>query len=405
MDARTRARYLAHATTAANWYLNTQCTKDRPWGPVHNLADEGRFVYEVYKGTRWMRASGVWAQAMAIMDLIDVAQRTGAQKYAHAALAGARYLLSLQCLDFRYPECQGAFWERVPNDVISLVRDGATGCFALDYLYAHTGEQEYLERAKLFCDWYMTSGSKDEYCWPYLYFDFNKRLGHSTVADDEPGFDQKRQTEGVDGDWQAGGGLALYYTGLLSGEEKYLQEGLRPMLEKVVQIYDAHGDNPAMAGWHGQTPITYGNDDFVLITLMAGFRYFKDERYLKHIQNRTRAHLDWMAEDGSYPNFGSTFVCSIEHLEYLRLAEEFGFSEHVDEVKAALEKTARFGLTLQERSLNDPFYYGGLYGQTDYGTERDRIHHRSTGYSINFYLKLEGGYWPRTFSSYGWGKM
>ena len=84
-------------------------------------------------------------------------------------------------------------------------------------------------------------------------------------------------------------------------------------------------------------------------------------------------------------------------------AEEIGLSEHVDDVKAAVTKSAEFGLGLQERTLNDRMFYGGLYGQTSFGVERDRIHHRSTGYSINFYLKLEGQYWPRTFSSYGWG--
>jgi len=401
MDPKTEARYMAHVLAAANWYVNTQCTEQNPWGPVHNLADEGRFVYEVYKGTRWMRGSGVWAQAMAIMDLLDVAQRTGSGKYTRAAMTGVRYLTALQCLDVRYPECQGAFWERIPNDTISLIRDGATGCFALAYLYAHTGEEEYLQRARLFCDWYMKYGTKDEYCWPYLRFDFQTRRAHSYTGDE----DDQQLREGVDGDWQAGGGLALYYTGLLAGEEKYLEEGLRPMLEKVVQIYDAHGDEAAKAGWHGRTPITYGNDDFALIALIAGFRYWKDERYLHHIKKRTKVHLDWMAEDGSYPNFGATFVCGIEHLEYLRLAEEFGFSDHTDEVRAAVEKSARFGLSLQERDLNDRFYYGGLYGQSSYGTERDRIHHRSTGYSINFYLKLTAGTWPRTFSSYGWGKM
>ena len=156
------------------------------------------------------------------------------------------------------------------------------------------------------------------------------------------------------------------------------------------------------AGWHGKAPITYGNDDFALIALIAGFRRWRDERYLNHIKKRTRIHLDWMADDGSYPNYGSTFVCGIEHMEYLKLAEEFGFSDHVADVKASLELTAAFGLTLQERNLNDPMYYGGLYGQTSYGVGRERIHHRSTGYSMEFYLKRLPGVWPASFSSYGW---
>ena len=402
MNPRIQARYLAHVTTAANWYANTQCTEETPWGPVHNLADEGRFVYEVFKGTRWSRGAGVWAQAMAIMDLFDVAARTGNGKYTKAANSGIRYLLSLQCLDVRRPEIQGAFWEHVPNDTISLIRDGATGGFALAYLYAHTGDKEYLERARMFCDWLMKYGTKKDDCWPYMYFDFPSGKAYSTRGFQDPGKDQTEAREYVDGDWQAGGGLALYYTGLLSGEQRYLEEGLRPMLEKMVRIYDRFGDDPAQAGWHGESPITLGNDDFALIALIAGFRRWKDPRYLKHIQNRIRAHLGWMADDGSYPNFGSTFVCNFENLEYLKLAAEFGFSEHLDDVRAALEKTAEFGLTLQERESNDPMYYGGLYGQTSYGTERDRIHQRDVGYSINFYLKLTDGIWPRTFSSYGW---
>lgn len=405
MNPRTKDRYLAHVHSAANWYVNNQYTPERPWGPVTNGADEGRFVYEVYKGTRWSRGVGVWSQAMALMNLFDVAEQTGEGQYSKAARLGIRYLLSLQCFDVRHPKWQGAFWEHIPNDIISLVRDGATGGFGLAYLAAHTGEKEYLDRAKAFCDWYMTVGCRKENCWPYLYFDFPSSTAHSVLGNYEPGFAERSDKQAVDGDWQAGGGLALYYTGLLTGEDKYLEEGLRPMLNKVVDIYDAHGDDPAMAGWHGRTPITYGNDDFVFIALVAGFRLWKDDRYLHHIKKRIRTHLDWMADDGSYPNFGSTFVCGIEHLEYLRLAEEIGINDHVDEVRDSLEKTAAFGLTLQERDLNDPMYYGGLYGQTSYGTERDRIHNRSTGYSINFYLKLAGDHWPRSFSSYGWGKM
>ena len=129
MDPHTRARYLGHAATSASWYFNSQCTEENPWGPVHDLADRGRFVYEVYKATRRARGSGVWAQSMAIMDLFDAARATHNGRYAAAATRGIRYLLSLQCLDVRYPECQGAFWEHVPNDTVSLVRDGATGCW------------------------------------------------------------------------------------------------------------------------------------------------------------------------------------------------------------------------------------------------------------------------------------
>lgn len=403
MTERTKARYLGHVTTASTWYLNTQSTADKPWGDVHHGSDEGRFIYEVFKGSRWCRGMGVWGQALAVMNLLDVAGRTSDARYKNAGLAGVRYLLSLQCLDCRRKELQGAFWEHFPNDVISLVRDGATGCFALNYMYAHTGDKEYLERARLFCDWYMAYGSKKENCWPYLYFDFKGGKGHSKIEILDPNTKQMTMSDGVDGDWQAGGALAYYYTALQSGDKKYLEEGLRPVLDKVVRIYDESGDKPEQEGFHGRAPIVRGNDDFVFTALAAGFRAFKDERYLKHLKKRTKIHLSWMDADGSYPNFAGTFVSSIEHMEYLRLAQEFGFSDHVDEVKAAIEKSAQYGLTLQERENNDPLYYGGLYGQSSFGVERDRIHQRDVAYSINMYLKLEGGVWPKTLSSYGWG--
>lgn len=406
MHSKDEARLMDHVETAAKWYRNTQSTVERPWGDIRNLSDEGRFVYEVYKGTRWSRAAGVWAQALAIMNLLDVAAKTGETSYEKAALDGVRYLLSLQCLDVRYPECQGAFWEHVPCGAMSWVRDSATACFGLNRLYQYTGRSEYLERARLWADWFMKYGTRKDSCWPYIAFDFKARKAHSRLDVEVPELDAGSETpdeqEAMDGDWQAGCGLALHQLASLSGEDKYAEEGLRPMLEKTVAIYDRYGDDPAQVGWHGETPITYGNDDFALISLIAGFRRWHDERYLRQIKQRTRVHLDWMADDGSYPNFGSTFVCGIEHIEYLKLAEEFGFTDHVDAVKASLKLTTAFGLTLQERTLNDPMYYGGLYGQTSYGVGRDRIHHRSTGYSINYYLKRLPGHWPSSFSAYGW---
>lgn len=402
LTERQKARYMAHATTAGAWYMNTQSTEHKPWGGIHHGADEGRFIYEVFKGSRWARGMGVWGQALAVMNLLDLFDRTQDAKYKKAGLNGVRYLLSLQNLDCRRKEVQGAFWEHFPCDTISLVRDGATGCFALNHLYAATGNKDYLERAELFCDWYMNHGSKKENCWPYPYFDFEKGKGYSKVVWTDPKTKDVVAGEDRDGDWQAGGCLAYYYTALQSGNKKYLEEGLRPALEKVVQIYEQYGDKPELAGWHGEAPIVRGNDDFVFIALAAGFRQWKDDRYLKHMKNRTRVHLDWMDKDGAYPNFGSTFVATIEHLEYLRLAKDFGFTDHVDEVKNAIALSAQYGLTLQERDNNDPWYYGGLYGQSSFGAERDRIHQRDAAYSINMYLKLEGGLWPKTLSSYGW---
>ena len=55
------AVYLAHCETAAKWYLNNQCSDERPWGGVRMSADNGRFLYEVYKGTKERRGAGYFS--------------------------------------------------------------------------------------------------------------------------------------------------------------------------------------------------------------------------------------------------------------------------------------------------------------------------------------------------------
>lgn len=404
-QTKNHAVWLDHAETAACWYLNNQCTEQQPWGDVLSNANLGRFLYEVYKATGKRRGAGNWAQALGIIDLFDLAQRTGEERYARAAMLGAHYLVSLQNLDSRHPECSGGLWEHYPAEGIGMSRDMTTGCFGLAALARHTDDPDYRERTQLFCDWYMKYGRRPD-GWPWRYFDYKARRGYSAVPGSTP--DEAIAGKGhVDGDWQIGGALCLYYSGKALGRPDYLEAGFRPMVNLLLDLYDRDAADPDNIEWHGSNPVTFGNDDFALVALMAACREWKDERCLARIQERERRHLDWMAEDGSYPNYGGTFVCGIEHIEYLKLAMEFGFTDMTDEVRASLEKTAVFGLTLQERDSGNPLIYGGLYGQSSYGIGRDRIHHRSTGYSINFYLKLEALEnpalpWPRGFSAFGW---
>ena len=402
MHEQKKAEYIAHVEMAAAWYKNTQYTPSNPWGGIEDSADDGRYLYEVYKASGEARAGVVWSQALAILALIDTHVRTGDYRCRNSLLRGVKYLLSLQNFDGRSPECFGGIFETVPNCGHSMLRDATTGCFGLNGLYLYTGEADYIERAKYFCEWFMKYGTDDK-GWPWRCYNFIQKKGFNAA----PQFTPDGPIPGkphVAGDWQAGGGMCLYYTSKLTGDDRYIEEGFRPIIDKLLDIYDENEKEEVKLGWHGSNPITHGNDDFALISLIAAFRHWGEERMLDRIKERTRCHLNWMAPNGSYPNFGGTFVCGIEHLEYLRLAEEIGIDDYVDEVRESVAKTAEFGMTLQERDSENPLLYGGLYGQSDYGTTRDRIHHRSTGYSMNFYLKYEGEIWPSSFSSYGWEK-
>ena len=74
-------------------------------------------------------------------------------------------------------------------------------------------------------------------------------------------------------------------------------------------------------------------------------------------------------------------------------------SRDVAELSAQASKPADDGRLIEKGF--DPLLRG-LYGQSSHDVARTWIHQRSTGYSINFYLRLEGGVEVLTFSSFEW---
>lgn len=384
LTAKERARYLESARLAALWYLHNQNTERQPWGGVDQSADTGRFIYEYFPTTGYCRGTGVWSQALGIATLLAVSKAGGGSAMREAALLGAGYLKSLQWLDTRAPECVGGFREHNPQDLWSFPRDGATGCFGLALLYRETEDREYLDRANLFCHWYRTSGS-DNTGWPHDFYDFAKREGSCKVP----------------GDWQAGGALCYYYTARAAGDERWIDEGFRPVAERLVEIADPRDVDGTEHGWHGESRITVGNDDFATIALLAAFLCFQDERYLDVARRRIGWMMSLQDADGSFPNSGGTFVTALTLLELVDLIEAKGLSDKTGPMIESLLKAARFGLTLQETTLRDRRAYGGFYGQSNYGVSRDRIHNRDAAYSSHLYLRLAGHDAP-VFRALGW---
>ena len=89
LSNRDRHRYLAAAVGVGRWYQACQNSRRHPWGGVHDSADLGRCIYEYYPTTGWCRGHGVWAQALAVMGLSALADRTGDGSFAEAAALGA----------------------------------------------------------------------------------------------------------------------------------------------------------------------------------------------------------------------------------------------------------------------------------------------------------------------------
>lgn len=395
-----KQEFLHHAMLAGHWYCNNQNTNEHPWGGIADSADLGRFVYEYVLHRRAARGMGVWGQAMAVMNLFDLARRTPGDgaRFRRAAQLGAAYLKSLQVTDFRLPKSIGAFREHTPQTAESYPRDGVTGAFGLCRLYQETRDPEWLERARLFANWWIDNGTDDD-GWPFITFHIDRQQGHNrgmhVVGEGEGG------AEYVKGDWQAGAAIFFYQLHRLTGETRYIEKAFDPLIAGLTRIYAQHQHEVPVDGFHGEVPISYGNDDFALVSLVCAYRLRRDPRLLDLLVARIAAQNRLMDADGSYPSFGGTFVCGIDNLEFLRLVEEERLPVDVAPVEECVRRTAAFGLTLQEKHSDDPRLLGGVHCQSSYGVGRTWIHHRSTGYSINFYLRLAGAE-PSSFSSFGW---
>jgi hypothetical protein len=395
-----KQRFLYHLELAGNWYYNNQNTNERPWGGIADSADRGRFVYEYVLHKNFARGMGVWGQGIGIMCLYDLALvfPNDAKRFRQAAVLAADYLKTLQVMDFRLPKSIGSFREHTPLTTESYPRDAATAAFALCRLFKETQDQEWLDRANLFADWWIKNGT-DENGWPYITFNIEKQKGHNrglNVVGEEEG------AEFVKGNWQAGSAIFFYQLYKLTKDERLIEEGFDPMIKGLIKIYEKHHGSPVTDAYHGHAPIVYGNDDFALAALICGYRLRPEKKTLNLISTLLKEQNQLMDADGSYPSFAGTYVSGINNLEFLKLVKEEKLKVDVKAIEKCLRRSAEFGLTLQVKTGTDLRLLGGVYGQSHYDVSTTWIHHRSTGYSINFYLRLLDRVEVPTFSSYGW---
>ena len=246
-------------------------------------------------------------------------------------------------------------------------------------MYRETGEEDYLERAKLFAKWYHDFGSNKE-GWPYSNYDLIN------------GKSLDREESWVPGDWQAGGGLVYFYLYTLTGEKVWL-DYFRQMIDLLVPMYERNVNSPVVSGFHGQVEISYGNDDFAIIALIAAYRQWREPRMLKALQGHIRRLWTIADEDGSYPSYAGTFVCTIANHEYLRLCQEEKLPEDIPALEHRILKSALQGMTQQETRSTDIRAYGGFYGQSSYGgvARSDSSSHSGVQRDFEFADRGRGG--------------
>jgi len=382
-----KAEFLEAARLCGYWLVNGQNTPPRPWGAVNvnGSADLGRFIEKKCPSRDYVRPAGVWLHGIYLAGLIDLqkAPVLDKQLYAEAVELGARFLKGLQCFDERWPKAVGGFHEMYPGHDYSAPRDAATGAMGLVALYLGTGDDECLDRAVRFGEWYAGHGSDaDGYPWD----DFCLQTGEGTSR--------------LRGDWQAGGALLYYQLWRITGDDRW-----KTALEKVLTVLeDICANDPGTDtayDFHGSNVISIGNDDFATTALFAGHQALGKQSYLDLAAVRLRAELARQAPNGAFPGYGGTFVTALELIEALDLAAAGAEVLPPDELREPLLAAARFGLTLQEKTSPDRFLLGGVYGQSNYATARDVVHGRDTGYALQLWLRL-AGYRASAYTVLGW---
>jgi len=382
-----KARFLEAARLCAYWLVNGQNTPERPWGPyvAEDSADLGRFMAKNHPARDYRRPASVWLTGVYLAGLVDLLDAPVLDKalYRRAIELGARYLKSLQCFDVRWPKAIGGFHEVVPGGAYSAPRDAATGAFGLIALYRHTGEEDYLDRAVRFAEWYATHGSDaDGYPWD----DYDLETGEGT---------SRRR-----GDWQAGGALIYYQLWRLTGDDRW-QTALEVVCDRVEQICADAPRTDTAYDFHGSCTVSVGNDDFATTTLFAGHQALGKQSYLDLAASRIRAELARQAPNGAFPGYGGTFVTALELIEALDLHAAGVPLLPPKEIAGPLLRAARFGLTLQDTTSPDRYTLGGVGGQSNYGTSTDTLQGRDTAYALQLWLRL-AGYRAATYTVLGW---
>ena len=379
---RFKARLLYSAMLAGDWLVNNQNRKTL-WESEYFNGDYGRWIYEYKPEDGFWRGSVCWTTATGIMDLLTLYERTGFPRYKEALERAAVYLKSLQILDSRVPRNYGAVREMSQLDDYIFPRDGMTATGGFMALYRFTGDKEYLERAELYADWFLKYAVNPETGWPYWSFPFN-----TTQLDDS----NKKM-----GYFQGGGALFLYHLYKLTGKRKYLDQGVKPLADRLLEYFVLPD---------GTWKITGNNDDFGTIALLGAYRELGKKKYWDAALSRLEQLMAMQREDGALVpgNTGGCYISMLTALDMLELAKEKGIKLDTPRISTFIRRCSDFALTLQETDPGkDIKAFGGFYGQV--GLEdfrREWIHARAATYSVIFNLRYEGVIKVPYYSVFGW---
>jgi uncharacterized protein YyaL (SSP411 family) len=376
------------ALAACDWFVNSQVIQQRPYWD----ANHGRFCYNVHiaTGTRVLGLS--WTQGRAIMCLLTAYERTGDEKYLAAARQGASYIRSLQDFDPRHPHICGALHEETPHSPYSYPRDAIEAADGLLQLYRVTKDQDALERALLFFDWFKRNTLTE-----YPGFGFWVRGAVHFTDDTTEG---TRFTKPIG--CMMGCGTILAHAYAASGRP-WLRTAAVKLADSILRNYHAGQVGPLREQVSGKERMSHHtgadgaifNDDGGCVSLLNAWKLSGHRKYLDAAVQVAEFYRQY---DGPIPIYSGLGAIANQLLEVGRAAR-------TDRYRARAEQLARRCLRLQVKR-GDQGVKGAFRGEDEGGkwywkgaANDDFVTTRVTAYSTLTLFKLDGAAWPRGYST------
>jgi rhamnogalacturonyl hydrolase YesR len=341
-------------------------------------ARSGTYPYVITpEGNEWQANN--WNNAFAIMGLLAAYKALGEVRYEQAALNMGRYLKSLQIFDPFNSKHYGAIREITPQTPWCFTRDALSAAWAFIELYRHTDEQEYLERATLWAEWFLKQGIDDD-GWPLWGIQFEPYFG-STAP---------QMRNDIQGSFQGGGLNFFYQLAQATGDGKWTGQLFVKMADffidhiqqpsgMFVSIEQSTKQPPASDPQNG---LHRANDDLGTLGLLCAYRVTGDERYLRAIEKFLNAVFAAQDEKGNFEDSvaGTPVILNILHEAGDLLNVPLATTENIERAQRALFARQDDGLYNNRRR-------GGIIEKTD----DNMVCSRSGCYALIYLLKQGAG--------------